>query len=158
MMLKIFMGVCLVLITISGCNMKNQQQIEKQLLARLIIFPSGIETEMYIIEIKNTGEIVTKFGDYKYLSITTIEKERSKQLGIQFMDLKKIIEKLPAVLTDKDIGVYEDGWEFVLQIPEGQKEYKGNFMELDKYDNIVVQLIQELIRLSPIEIDMHGWA
>ena len=156
--IKKFIGLSIILTTICGCNMKNTLQQESKILAKLIIFPTGVEFETYIIELKSNGTICTAFGEANELVIKQPKSYKEQKLSDVFSSLQKMVEALPKEPIAKDAKIYKGGWEFILSIPKTKKQYHGNFQDVEEIDKGVINFIRQLIKLSPIKVDMHGWS
>lgn len=130
----------------------------------LIVGPSSgfSETCVYIIELLDNGLITTYYGLNKEeeiglsTEIYNIEIVEKKEAWLKENDLEKIQDMLVDIKNcekGEEKAVF-DSWEFRLCI--GSDKYRRYY--IDEEEEKVMELIQLLIELSPVYVDLHGFA
>jgi hypothetical protein len=133
-----------------------------ELLIRAMIFPTGTMNDTYYIEINKKGCLTISFGERKNDNINEVNKMNvEKKSSIIFNkreleNLIKISKKLNKLDALTKFGVLKDGWEFIIKT----EEKTFNFYDINLNDsNIELKnIVEELKKLSPIKINLHGWS
>lgn len=133
---------------------------EKTLLRLEISSPGGIE-KIYMITILNDRSYDVVFGKRK-LPKGRVEfskvfaKKNSKISQDDWVTLLKHIAVVEEVGGSKSNVVVKDAWRLTLKLNSGEYEVFYGYPEHMKTK--VYELILEIIKLSPMKIDLHGWA
>ena len=161
-MMRVFCAAALVLLCIfvTGCHGDVQKDEEGGVIMRAAIFPSG-KGEAYLFEIKQDNTMLCSVGTRRNEDITSRRYYRSVdnqgEVQLSSEEVQKIISladelRESAPLPDKVIAT--DSWDIVLS-------YHGEVYEADYWSNppdIFKELVDEIIRLSAIPVNIHGWA
>ena len=142
-----------------GCSMfVNNDEI----LLRAMIFPTGTMDDTYYIEIDRKGYFTISCGERKNDLINEIDKmavEKKNNIILYKNELEylvQVINKVNKLDEVKKRGVLKDGWEFIIKTRK--KTFNFYEIDLDDSNNELNRLVEELKKLSPIKINLHGWS
>ncbi len=129
---------------------------------RIAIFPNGTISETYIINVKSDGVLTVTFGNKKSQDMqkddfseypVPVSKETKLQAN-EMLRLKQLIYEIQSkniAGSKKDIV---DGWEYIVFV--NGKKYNYNYDKGE--EKVLYNFVKELINLSPIEVNLHGWS
>ena len=133
---------------------------------KVAIFPSsGGRSETYLFELNTNGELVAEYGTRNEDDITqktyivkdSVYAYKTEQKLLSSSNISKITDLANKVYEGKystnDVMV-EDSWEV-------QMFYNGRVIKQDYWSNISPQLkelVDEVINVSPIDVDLHEWS
>lgn len=126
------------------------------------IFPIGTTEETYYFDLRQDGRFTCNFGNRASDDISQRpffsfpKKSRNTQLSD---DDLKILTDMACALEASEYSIakefYEDSWVAALL-------FHGKVYEIDYWHNdgadLFMNLIDKIMELSPIMVDMHGWA
>lgn len=145
---------------IIGCTKKQQNTLEKNTI-RIAIFPSsGGLSETYFFEIHPTGKCLVEFGTrYKNdLNITPFINKKydyvSKNQELSNSEQDYIVS-LVSSLYNKGVNTY---YELIYDSWDIQVLYQGKMLQYNcLLSNMteIVNLVEKLKEISPVEIDLH---
>lgn len=127
--------------------------INDRSVVKISIYPSGGPGETYIFKLKPNHILQASFESDSPLKSRTESKKvqlSADEFEVLFNTVKKIKENKNTI---KRIMVL-DGWDFSI-------DYRGEKFELNytgTESEEVNFLIEELIRRSPVPVDLHGWS
>lgn len=161
----------ILLLLMCGCNgniskKPNSGNISKEVNKRdftnmkIAIFPSGNYDESYLFTIDSTGILHTIKGvrineDIENEKFINSQEKSEIQLSEEQLEniskLKAEIEKTDSI--KKEINLL-GGWEVLISI--NNKKYHFNYGD---YENECYwKIVKELIKLSPLKVDIHSWS
>lgn len=128
----------------------------------LTVCPTSGLSESYIIELHNNGVIKTYYGirEENEIDVTMgnfdIEIEKQEEVYLEDTELKKIDNMLLDIKSNKkgEKKRYFDSWEYILWVGN-EKYYRYH---ADKKEDKVVEFIQLLMDLSPVDVNLHDFA
>lgn len=151
-------------------------ELKNNELIKIAVYPSsGGLSETYYFEIKSNGELLVEKGDRTgddltqnpfmerknpYKDKNTIYDFQSKKIRLTEPELKKIYILTSDIVNTfyaeniPDVGVIFDSWSI-------QILYQGKTIVQDCFNEDVSQiqeLVNELISVSPIEVDLHNFS
>jgi hypothetical protein len=154
----IIIGIIIVILIFSGIIYLNNEREDKNL--KISIFPVGTTEETYYIVMKNNSLICsvgTRNNDNinKNNFMKSIKESKEVKLSTQdFEYISDLLKTLKETNLDTENQLILDSWHVALL-------YDGKVYEADYWENkseIFQKLIEKIINLSPITIDLHGWA
>jgi hypothetical protein len=139
-----------------SCQTRNTQN---KMLFKCFVFPSGISSETYSIKVYEDGQFDVLYG----VKTSSVDEEnfdnvvKSKSVVLNNADIKNIKELYYKVsgLSSIEKGITrKGGWEIVLMTKS--KRYHFYYGE---YNNTPLGLlIEDIIRKSPILLNLHSWS
>ncbi len=158
---------CLILSAITfcflSCNSNQKTEIDNNQTNEttsnssdiiLLLYPTGCEDEScysYKIEIKETQ--ITIGGNY-YLGYA--DDKKSKTLSYEEVaELSRMIQNIQEPYFDHEIAL--DVWGAKL-IVNGTTVYEAGDFSFESPPKPIRQLIQQIVKLSPLEIDLYGFS
>ncbi|EPY08102.1 hypothetical protein PAALTS15_06499 [Paenibacillus alvei TS-15] len=137
----------------------TSKDVDDDVIMKISIYPTAVLDETYLFVVRSDKMLEVSKGvrkhqtfDFHLRKVIDIKKrkltaEESKVL----LDAANRIEETSDNITKKLI---EDGWDVSIY-------YKGKIMDLHYYGNESKDLdvlVNQLILLSPITVDLHGWS
>ena len=152
--------VALFCLFLAACFDETQTNQEGDVLMRIAIYPS-VENETYLFEIRQDGTMQCQVGIRRNNDVDSSRFFKSiveqKEVKLADEDLQKIIA-LANELKDSsplpEVQLILDSWSIALS-------YEGTVYEADYWTNpseSFRELIEEVIRLSAIDVNLHAWA
>jgi len=155
------------LFLISAClgtrEENDNENVDKDLIIRLAIFPTGTTHESYLIEIDGRNLIRTQLGirneimvshfNNEFFSEVLNKEERTLDEGELYV-LSSLFKNLEITNGIMELDIADGSWEVVLQ-------YNGIIYAMDYWVSDfepLRRLVDEIIRLSPIPIELHSWS
>jgi len=134
---------------------------DKPVLTLEIFSPGGIE-EVYVITIMRDRSYNVVFGSLKFQEggkkefSKVIAKRKGKISQNDWEVLQKHMKEVEKLGFSKSDTIVKDAWRLLLKTKSSEYEV---FYEYPKHiPTKVYRLILEIIKLSPMKIDLHGWA
>ena len=144
----------------SGC-VPDPERHEGDVIMEVAIFPAGTGEESYYFIVNQNGELNCFKGARQIDEMDInrfyrrIDQQEEKQLSeAELQCLLDYAEILRASGYSYDRIGAEDSWHYTVL-------YNDTIYEMDRMDNepeLLRKVIEEIIRLSPIPVDLHGWA
>ena len=140
--------------------MKSDLQNGRGEIMKLAIFPEGTTRESYLFEIEEGGVLQSYMGTRKNDDIirkkfySKIEENQEKIL--EHDELEKLIMMAEKIKTNNDLlekPIVFDAWNIIL-LYDGQI-YKAIY---DSSTGDLREIVDEFIRISPLQVDLHGWS
>lgn len=139
-----------------SCQSRN---VQNKMLFKCIIFPTGITSETYLIKVFKNGQFDVDYG----IKTSSLEQENfdsvvnTKSVVLNNADIKRIKElhsKVSELSSIEKKNIRKGGWEIVLITDN--KRYHFYYGE---YNNTPLGLlIEDIIRKSPIILNLHSWS
>jgi hypothetical protein len=152
---------CALLVACFNNGHDNEITQDGDVIMRIAIFPSGGTSDTYLFEIKQDGTMLCQFGVSRGKDIQTkkfyrdISEQKETRLSDEDMKrLTALAEELYENGLSSEKRLRLDSWDVALS-------YRGEVYEADYYDNpseAYRNLVDEVIQLSPLPVDLHGWA
>jgi len=136
---------------------------ERNWIIEMTIYPTGHSGDDYLIQIDDNNMIRAQFGIRNEYIVSRIDddffseilNEAESVVSQEELDeLLYLAQNLDATDGIMELGYVEGGWEVVLQ-------YNGVLYGMDYSTSDfepLRRLAEEIIRLSPIEVELHSWS
>ena len=155
------MSLILLLIITLGCNntskVENTMNVEDTIVFKCWIFPSGVSSETYSIQLDDKRNFVVKFGD-KEIDIKDFAKVyKSEEKTLDKSDFNRLLKLKKEIKSIKEVergALRKGGWEIIFK--SDSKLYHFYYGTLK--DSSLNKIIEAIKEISPIEIDIHGWS
>jgi len=129
------------------------------LTIQIAIYPAGGLDETYLFVLKPDETLEVSIGERKSLNssfmMSKIDETKQKQLTIEesktLLDLMNKIYEKSEIFQKYEI---DDSWDLSIN-------YKGKIIETNYNSSESKELdalVNQLIKLSPIVVDLHGWS
>lgn len=148
------------IVSCTGNNFSNNMSTSE---LKLLIYPSGGGSKGYVIVVKDGvyKVMVSKisFKDMEIVLDDVVNVETFETTKYQYDYINESIKQLEAYAsTTKDSQEFVlDAWVYVIELNGDKKlEFYGNFLELEP--SYVKELIDYLIKISPIGLDLDGFS
>jgi hypothetical protein len=158
---RIFLIIVIIIILLSLLSIVYLNKEREEVYMKLAIFPVGTYDETYYFIIKNDTAIICSVGTRNNDNINknnfmkSIKESKEVKLSTQdFEYISDLLKTLKETNLDTENQLILDSWHVALL-------YDGKVYEADYWENkseIFQKLIEKIINLSPITIDLHGWA
>jgi len=137
-------------------------KIETDDIMRLAIFPTGTSEETYYFVLRQDGVLFCAIGSREGDEIVQPNFLRRMDSSIEmllvasdFQCLIDLSDELEASCYNSLKHEWEDSWDVALL-------YNGKIYEMNYWHNdnseAFTNLVNKIIELSPIPVDLHGWA
>jgi len=154
----------LLLCFIAVCE--RMREVTSDVYMKLALFPTSTLEESYYFVIKKDGTFVSLVGRRKNDNIKSngfmagIGKIKEIELSEkEFQEISKLLKEVKKDPPKKDwfggSGVVWDSWYVTLRY--NGKNYKTNYWGEGMSESLN-RLIDKIVELSPLEVDIHGWA
>ena len=133
-------------------------------IMEMAIYPSGGQSGFdYLIQIDKNNVIRTRFGARTQITVRTIdesffskvyEEEERKLNEEELQRVLSLAKKLEATDGIMELEIALGSWEVVLK-------YRGVMYGMDygaSHFEPLRNLATEIMKLSPIEVELHGWS
>jgi len=160
--MKYIMSIILLLIFTLGCDNtpkveNNNVKVKDTIVFNCLIFPSGVPSETYSIQLHSEGNMTVKFGEKAIgtKGFTKVYKSEIKTLDkSDYNRLLKLQEGINGMKEVKRGQLKKGGWEIIIESNNNIYHFyygdlKGSFLH---------EIINAIKEVSPIEIDIHGWS
>jgi len=129
----------------------------------MAIFPNGSTGSSYFIRIAEDGTISSRFGSRNEFRVRTLDEDFFREVHEQMEDaindnemqnLLTLAQELEVAGGISETGISFGSWEVVLK-------YNDIIYEMDYWDSDfepLKRLVDEIIRLSPIQVYLRGWS
>jgi len=143
-----------------GCSSDYEGE-EEMIIMEIVIFPTGTFDSTYYFSIDGSAMLSCSIGTRKTNDVIIsdtfekITKNGHKQLAAE--ELQYLVDKaeeLQASGYRYEKKVVKDSWHFVLSYNDNIYEMDG----IDKEPESLRKIIDEIIRISPLPVDLHDWA
>lgn len=160
-MVKYTLNLILGLLLVLGCQRNNTSDLnnEGDMLLKCYFYPTGMSSEVYLVKIFSDGKMEVTFGEKDIHEDNDVFSKIIKYESIILEDTNtKMINSFCKELMNFDDvrvqNIKKGGWE-VLLISNGRKFhlYFGEISETP-----IDEIIDEIIKTSPIKIDLHSWS
>jgi len=159
----VFIALSVILIiSMIACSRRESNQTRSWVI-EMAIFPTGSTGNSYFIQIDERGVIKISLGVRNELRITMLDEDFFSEVNEQkegtltenelqsLLALAQELEETGGILeTDISLG----SWELVLK-------YNGIIYTMDYWASDfepLKRLVDEIIRLSPIQVELHEWS
>jgi hypothetical protein len=130
------------------------------MLIQLFVFPTGLNVECYIVSLSEVGTYNVKYGNRdlnKNDVLSEVKKEKTIALdNTTFKKIEKLVRQFDAMKSISKNHILKGGWELVIKTQNNTTHIYYN--EIDKYDQIIKDIVKMLMDSSPIEINIHSWS
>ena len=158
--LSIALLMCLTILPVTAAAAANAGGVDN--IMRAAIFPTGTYGESYYFVLDRDGTLKCAVGTRKSDDIEqpdflkTIIASSERKLGDEDLQIiTGLANKLEASGHAKEKLFAEDCWDAALLY--NGKVYEINIWHNDGPDEFL-NLIKKIMELSPIAVDLHGWA
>ncbi len=160
-MKKAIISVIIVLLVVCSIHVASNFNISNaDMQIKLAIYPAGTTSESYCLTLYDNNKLIVEKGvrtttdDITHEPfITKVEKRRGKMLSDS--EVSEIISLADeAIQSDYNMDYWDDSWHV-------QVIYKDKTIMHDCWHDVPPELeilMNKFVEISPIEIDMHGWA
>jgi hypothetical protein len=151
-----------IVLSYTGCQSMTSEIPEKGRLLRMVIFPAGMSTETYVVDLSRNGKMVTRYGTqrndiYDSDKFLVAEHFKSRQLSVREMDRVRALSAVVGHMDElRKITIRQDAWEAV--IIYGTKHHHIYMEDREQYPKALQELIDYILWVTPLKIDMHGWS
>lgn len=159
--MKNIMSLIILILFALSCNdspkVINNMDAKDTLSFNCLIYPSGVPSDTYTIELNKTGTMMVKFGAKLSDSndFTKLVDFKSKILTKAEIDLLAHLQKEVLEIEEMDRGTLKKGgWEIIFET--SGKRY--HFYYGDMKDSSLDKIIELIKEISPLKIDIHGWS
>ncbi|MCM3292501.1 hypothetical protein M3661_20490 [Paenibacillus sp. MER 180] len=139
--------------------LRNTSKDVDDVIMKISIYPTAVLDETYLFVVRSDKTLEVSKGVRKNQTsdfhlrkvIDTKKRELTAEESKVLLDAANRIEETSDNITKKLIA---DGWDVSIY-------YKGKIMDLNYYGNESEDLdvlVNQLILLSPITVDLHGWS
>ena len=141
----------------------NEENHDRNWIIEMAIYPTGHSGDDYLIQIDENKLIRTRFGTRNESVVSELSEdffsevrnEEESLLSIEELQvLLYLAQELEAAGGIMELDIAEGSWEVVLI-------YNGVMYGMDYWRSdfeVFRRLIDEIIRLSPIQIELHSWS
>ena len=163
MIKKNHMTIILGLLMMFSCQQNNVKtenlKIEDKMILKCIIFPTGMSSEVYLIKIFEDGKMDITFGEKNIKEdgddFSKIVAAKSIILNEDnFKTIKMLHVELLKLDSISNKNVKKGGWEVVLTA--GNKKFHFYYGEMST--TVIGRIINEIIKISPLKVDLHSWS
>lgn len=138
---------------------KNDEVKEAKLLLRCLMFPAGVNSSTYLIEVFDDRKFKIFYGEKNTANwnegFTRVIKHENIVLdSLTFYKLLDYQKELKQIDSFDKTEIKKGGWEIKLETID--KHFNFYYGEND--NNSIGAIINELILISPIKIDLHSWS
>ena len=140
----------------------DQSILEEKSILRLAVFPTGTTAESYYFVLGEDGVLYgavgTRENDDIAQSVFLKQTDSSSEIALTALELQLVINlsnELESIDYCSEKQYWTDSWDIALL-------YNGKVYEMNYWHNDApkefMDLVNMLIVLSPIPVDLHGWA
>ena len=153
----------LILCILTGCSkgVSDNMSTSSYEQIKCAIYPTGTFSESYCFILNTDGELIAekgiREGDDIIQNPFIKDVEETKKKKLSFSEIEKIKD-----LADE---IYKNDYSFVNQTIsddnwEIQIFYQQKVVRQDYWEGMseVKKLIDEIINISPVDVDLHGWS
>ena len=155
--------ICCTVLLVGGGILfaRNQLKQNANNLMQFSIYPTGTSDETYYFALNQNGILKCAVGSRKNNNINqrdflkhTVDSSEKQLDEQEVQTLIKFADALEATRFDKEKRIVKDSWDIAFS-------YKGRVYEMNWHINDSEELRKltgTFISLSPISVDLHGWA
>ena len=123
----------------------------------MLFYPTGTLSESYRVDLNEKGEMQVIMGERSQEEEGAFDWINSKEyIVIGQRSLDEIIMIRDEILMAEDVNIsrhWTDSWMIILLLD--QKRYE--FYRKDYINKPLGKMVEEILRISPISIDLHAW-
>lgn len=147
---------------ITGCQSKvpGAKQVDKMI--RVVIFPTGMSTDTYVVELDHHGNMVTRYGqqknqEYNSVDFLLAKETKDRQLNTNQMErVESLIAAVGKLDEQRKTTIHKGGWEAMIII--GGKYHHIDLEEIRQYPKAIQELIDDILEVTPLKIELKSWS
>lgn len=150
--------ICLISFILLGIGCQKQNPHNK-IMFKCVIFPTGMNSETYLIKMFEYGQLEVSYGiktsdsEDEYFNKIINKKKITLSEG-DFKIIKVLNSKLSGLNSIQKDEVRKGGWEIFLM--SNGKKYHFYYGEYSSAS--LGLLIEQIIKISPIKLNLHSWS